>query len=69
MVNASVRQAIEDSGLKQRFIADKAGISEQALSAMINERQKIGVDEFFAFCQILGKSPEELYHYQTEKGA
>lgn len=71
MVNANVRMAIDDSGLKQKFVAEKAGISEQALSAMLNERQKIGVEEFFAFCRVLQKSPEELYNYQgqNEKGA
>lgn len=67
MVNHSIRDAIEDSGLKQRFIAEKTGISEQALSAMINGRQKIGAEEFFAICKVLNKSPEELYHYK--KGA
>lgn len=67
MVNQNVRDAIEDSGLKQRFIAEKTGISEQALSAMTNGRQKIGVDEFFALCEVLRKTPEELYNYK--KGA
>ncbi len=64
MVNVNVKQAVEDSGLKQRYIAEKVGISEQALSAMLNGRQKIGTDEFFAFCEVLKKSPEELYHYK-----
>ena len=64
MVNENVRHAIEDSGLKQRFIAEKIGISEQALSAMMKGRQKIGAEEFFALSKVLDKSPEELYHYQ-----
>lgn len=67
MVNENVRDAIEDSGLKQKFVAEKIGISEQALSAMLNGRQKIGAEDFFAFCKVLNKTPEELYHYQ--KGA
>lgn len=59
--------AIEASGLKQKFIAEKAGISEQALSAMLNGRQKIDADTFFAIAVVLRMSPDEMYSYR--KGA
>lgn len=69
MCNDNVRAAIEDSGMKQKFIAEKAGISEQTLSAIMNGRQKIGADLFFVISEILKITPEELYHYPVEKGA
>jgi len=68
MCNENVAAAIEDSGLKQRFIAEKAGISEQALTAMLKGRQKIGADLFFNLSEILKIAPEELYNYPIEKG-
>ena len=59
--------AIDESGLKQKFIAEKAGISEQALSAMLKGRQKIDVDTFFAIAVVLHLSPEQIYAFR--KGA
>lgn len=70
MVNTNVREAVEDSGLKQKFIAEKMGISEQALSAMMNGKQKIGADDFFVLADVLRMTPVQLYSYKREqKGA
>ena len=66
MVNANVRAAIEDMGVKQKFIAEKTGISEAALSAMLNEKQKISADDFFAIAYVLRIQPEALYNYKVE---
>lgn len=65
MVNENVRKAVVDSGLKQKFIAEKTGINEVSLSAMLNGKQKIGADEFFAIALVLKIDPEKLYHYQS----
>ncbi len=59
--------AIEESGMKQKFIAEKVGISEQALSAMLNGRQKIDIDTFFAIAVVLHLTPEQIYEFR--KGA
>lgn len=64
MVHESIRAAIADSGLKQRFIADTIGMSEQTLSAVLSGRRKVDVDEFFRLCGVLKKSPDELYNYR-----
>ncbi len=65
MVNANVRAAIEDLGVKQKFIAEKTGISETSLSAMLNEKQKISADDFFAIAYALRIQPEDLYNYKA----
>ena len=59
--------AIDESGLKQKYIAEKAGISEQALSAMLNGRQKIDVETFFAVAVVLHLTPDQIYAFR--KGA
>lgn len=64
MVNKCISAAVSDSGLKQRFIAERIGVSEQVFSAMLAGKRKIDVDEFFGLCQVLNKTPEELYHYK-----
>lgn len=69
MVNERICMAVEDSGLKQNFIAEKVGISEPSLSALLAGKRKVYVDEFFALCQVLHKKPDELYNYQRSKRA
>ncbi len=71
MVNDRVRAAVDDSGLKQKFIAERIGVSEPTFSAMLSGGRKIDVDEFFSLCQVLKKTPDELYRYNraTEPAA
>lgn len=56
-----LKAAIQESGLKQKYIAEKVGISEAALSAMLKGNQKIDVDTFFAIAAVLNKTPDEIY--------
>ncbi len=67
MTAEKLREMIAERGLKQKFIAEKIGISETALSAMLNGRQIIDVDVFFAIAVILRMTPDEIYEFR--KGA
>lgn len=67
MAAERLSMAIKESGLKQKYIAEKVGISEQALSAMLNGRQKIDIDTFFAIAVVLKMTPEQIYEFR--KGA
>ncbi|MBR3503679.1 MAG: helix-turn-helix transcriptional regulator [Clostridia bacterium] len=69
MVNERISAAVADSGLKQKYIADRIGMSEPTFSAMLAGKRKVDVDEFFGLCQVLKKTPEELYHYKPAKEA
>ena len=61
--NETLDRAIDESGLKKKFIAEKVGISEQALSAMTCGRQKIDIDTFFAIAVVLRMTPEQIYAF------
>ena len=67
MTAAKLKAAVEASGMKQKFIAEKVGISEASLSAMLNGNQKIDVDTFFAIATIIRLTPDEIYGFR--KGA
>lgn len=67
MASEKLKAAIEERGMKQKFIAEKVGISEAALSAMLNGNQKIDVDTFFAIATVLHMTPDEIYAFK--KGA
>ncbi len=63
MLHERIDAAIKASGIKQKAIAAKLGVSEQALSALLAGRRKIGADEFFRLCVVLNKTPTELYNF------
>ena len=69
MVNEHISAAVADSGLKQKYIAERIGMSEPTLSAVLAGKRKVDVDEFFGLCQVLKKTPEELYHYKPSREA
>lgn len=61
MTAEKLRDAIEGRGIKQKFIAEKVGISETALSMMLNGKQTIDVDTFFRITEVLSMTPDEIY--------
>lgn len=63
MLKDSISAAVNDSGLKQKYIAEQMGLSEPTFSAIMTGRRKIDVDEFFKLANILHKTPSELYNY------
>ncbi len=52
--NEVIRNVIESRGIKQNFVADKAGISPELLRRSLNGERKIPADEFVAICVVLG---------------
>mgnify|MGYP002526982148 CR=1 FL=1 len=66
MVYERICDAVADSGLKQKDIAGRIGVSERVLSAMLEGKRKIYADVFFRFCQVLNKTPDELYNYKKK---
>ena len=69
MVNENISAAVSDSGLKQKYIAERIGVAEPTFSAILAGKRKVDVDEFFGLCQVLKKTPEELYHYKPAREA
>lgn len=51
---------IKEKGIKQTFIAEKAGIPEfttQKLSLSLTGRRNLQVHEFIAVCSVIGVNP------------
>ena len=67
MVNERVCKAVADSGMKQKYIAERIGVSEPTFSAILAGKRKIDVDEFFGICEALTMTPAELYKYPYEQ--
>ncbi len=55
-----IRKYIEDRGLKFGYVAKEAGYSKQTLSAMLNGKRKIYIDDVIKLCKVLGAQPNDL---------
>ena len=53
-----VRAYIDDKGLKQVAVAQKAGIPKTTFNAIMNGKRTLYADDFRAICLALNVSPE-----------
>ena len=49
-----MRRVIFDSGLKQKIIAEKAGLSEVKLCMILQGQRRCEVREYAGICEVLG---------------
>lgn len=61
----NVRNTIKQKGLKQRYVAQRIGVSEKTFSAMLTGRQNILVDDVEKICDVLDVTPNDLFGYST----
>lgn len=48
---------IKDRGTKQRYIAEKTGIPERKLSAILTGRRRVQAGELISICNVVGINP------------
>jgi plasmid maintenance system antidote protein VapI len=51
-------QAIDDSGLKKSFLAEKLGISRQSLTSLLNGQTEFKASQIHTLTALLGLSAE-----------
>lgn len=52
--NEVIRQNIASRGIKQNYVAERAGITPELLRRSLAGDRKIPADEFVAICLVLG---------------
>ncbi len=67
MLGTRIREHIHERGLKFGAIADKAGISTNVFSAMLNEKRKITAEEYFDICRALNVPLNEFCQKKTDE--
>ncbi|NCC69609.1 MAG: XRE family transcriptional regulator [Clostridia bacterium] len=51
--SAILKEYITDNGIKQNFVAEKAGMSAELLRRSLDGKRKLQADEFIAICTAL----------------
>ena len=59
-IGEAIAESIREKGMKQRFVAEKAGISPQQLSDICKGRRRIEALECFNVCDAIGIDVSEL---------
>lgn len=58
MVAEKISNYMREKGIKGTVIAQKAGITQQQMSAILNQKMQLKADVFFRICEALEVSPE-----------
>ena len=65
-LNMYFKSYVDEHGIRQTHLAKMTGISQQAISAILNNARKIETSEFFALCKALSMNPTETYEKAVE---
>lgn len=66
VVQERVARYIDKEDKKRTAIADKAGISRNRFSLLMNLKSEMKADELENICNALGTSPMEFVHVKNE---
>lgn len=55
-----IKEIINEKGLKQRYVAENAGMTEQQLSDILNGRKLLRAEHIMPLCNALGVKPEDV---------
>lgn len=61
MIRDALIEYITNLGIKQVAICEKTGISQPSMSAIMNRKRQIEVDEYAKICEALGVSLDFFY--------
>lgn len=63
--HCAMRLHIEKSGIKQKYVANKANIDESSLSLILNGKRKCAVDEYLRLCSALDVTFSEFIEIEA----
>ena len=67
-VYEKVREYIDSNGLKQKAVAEKAGIPNGTFNAILNGKRTLYADDLRAICLALNVSPEVFIEKNIVEG-
>lgn len=59
-LNLRLREYLEEKGIKQSFICNKAGLSADVVSRILRCERKISAEEYLLICDALEIDPRRL---------
>lgn len=63
----NIKSIIKTNGLKQKYVAERAGFTPQEFSNILNGRKRLEVNYVHCVCNALNITPNELFESNAEK--
>ena len=60
-VQENVVSYVQSHGIMQKFLVEKTGMHKAKVSMIMNNKQKMSVDDFSKFCITLQKQPNDFF--------
>lgn len=60
VVQSKVAQYLEEHGIKQSWLAQETGLTDNMISGILNGKRKMTADEFVRICKAIGKNPNDF---------
>lgn len=60
VVQSKVAQYLKEQGIKQSWLAQKTGLTDNMISGILNGKRKMTADEFVRICKAIGKNPNDF---------
>lgn len=65
----SINAYLIEQGIKKKYVAEKSGISENALNLALNGKRRLLADEYVKICQILNVPFDRFVSTETNQKA
>lgn len=59
-MGTTLKTYMKRHGIKQQFVSNETGIRPQILGAMLNEKRKIEVTEYYEICKAIKANPDAI---------
>ena len=59
-MGTTLKTYMKRHGIKQQFVSDETGIRPQILGAMLNEKRKLEVTEYYEICKAMRANPDAI---------
>lgn len=60
-VITNIREIIAEKGLRQKFVAEKSGFTEQAFSQLLTQKKTLKAEYIPKIANALGVTPNDLF--------
>lgn len=61
-----IKNYITERGIKQTFLAEKAGIPDSTMSKILSGQLDIAADKYYLICKTLGLSADYFFEDEVE---
>lgn len=67
MVGKRIKEYLKSNGIKQKFLADKTGLTTMVISDICNNGRKIDIVEYYKICKALNVPMETFIESEVEE--